>query len=83
MHDPNAPITIKLDPASAIFCRRGHQLAVLVRALRTVQKSSGTGYKTTAASGQATTLEKEIDRIVVEILGPPASGGQGAACATT
>lgn len=50
------------------------QLAKLVQQLRTVQKSSGSGYKTTTAGTQAKTLEKEVDAAIAKILKPPFRG---------
>ena len=44
------------------------QFAKLVKELRTVQKSSGSGYKTSTASTQATALEKQVDAEIANIL---------------
>ncbi len=47
------------------------RLARLVRQLRNVQRSGGSGYKTTAQGKQAADLEKQVDAAVSQILGLP------------
>lgn len=42
-----------------------HSFAALVQKLRTVQKSSGVGYKTPAATTSAHPLEVEVDAAIV------------------
>ncbi len=46
-----------------------HQLAHLVKQLRIVQKGSGVGYKTPAASTVASALERKVDAAIARIIG--------------
>jgi hypothetical protein len=43
------------------------ELAALVQQLRTVQKASGVGYKTPAATSSAKSLEAQVDAAIAEI----------------
>jgi hypothetical protein len=57
------------------FGSEARKLAALVAELRTIQKANGSGYKSTTATAVATSLEKQVDAMVADILGLPVTTG--------